>query len=302
MPLAPQHRTPAGAFLTGREVFNMAWIESHQTLLRHPKVIRLAALLKIHKAQAIGHLHILWWWSLDYAPDGDLSAFTSQEISLAAEWSGNRDGFKKALMECGWIDNDSNLHDWHDYAGKLVEHREKERQRKKTERDRKNVRSTSAGHPKDVRETSCATVQNSTVPNSTVPRTDAGRGQAAVPEPSKKQAATPPLIVDEWEGLPLELNTDAFKAAWGDYLRYRAEKRLAKLKPLSIHAQWAEMKLWGDSGAIQAMRETIRQGWQGIFPPKSPPQTAATRKEATASKEFRLRPEETPKAWRPGNK
>ena len=51
----------------------MAWIESHQELRHHYKTKRLARELKVTVAAAIGHLHCLWWWAIDFAPDGDLS-------------------------------------------------------------------------------------------------------------------------------------------------------------------------------------------------------------------------------------
>lgn len=112
----------------------MAWIESHQELARHPKVSRLARILKINKAQAIGHLHLLWWWTLDFSPTGDLSAFTSCELGSAAEWQSDGDQFKKALIDTGLMDADGRIHDWHEYAGKLVDRRTKDRERKRVQR------------------------------------------------------------------------------------------------------------------------------------------------------------------------
>ena len=50
----------------------MAWIESHQGLERHPKVLRLASDLGIPLDSALGRLHRFWWWVLEYALDGDL--------------------------------------------------------------------------------------------------------------------------------------------------------------------------------------------------------------------------------------
>jgi len=110
------------------------WIESHQTLARHPKVIRLAARLKINRAQALGHLHLLWWWTLDFSPEGDLSVFSAPEIALGAEWSGDGEEFLAALQQTGWIDEDLSLHDWEDYAGKLLQRRRRNTQRKQEAR------------------------------------------------------------------------------------------------------------------------------------------------------------------------
>lgn len=122
----------------------MAWIKSHQELRNHPKTCRLARFCGIPTAQAIGHLHILWWSALDYAADGDLSTLDDEEIAALAGWDGNATEFVKALCKAGFIDESDGgyaIHDWGEYAGKLVDDREKKREqdrdRAKAYRDRK---------------------------------------------------------------------------------------------------------------------------------------------------------------------
>ena len=134
----------------------MAWIESHQALGRHPKVARLAARVRACRPQVIGHLHYLWWWALDFAPSGDLSAFSSEEIAAGSEWNGDADLWLAALKECRWIDDDSCLHDWDEYAGRLIKERERDKERKRVQR-------MSAGCPPDGGRT--AGVPNPTQPN-----------------------------------------------------------------------------------------------------------------------------------------
>ena len=153
----------------------MAWIESHQSLGTHLKLRRLARELRIHRAQAIGHLHFLWWWALDNAPTGNLSALAPAEIAEVAEWPGSEDVFVAALKACGWIDDDGMIHDWMEYAGYLLQQREKDKQRKREARNKdpkppadgppKPVRRTSDGHPADGGRT--AVVPNPTQPHPT---------------------------------------------------------------------------------------------------------------------------------------
>ncbi len=131
-------------------------------------MLRLAARVRACGPQVIGHLHYLWWWALDYAPDGDLSRFAAQEIAAAAEWNGDPDLWLAALGETGWIDPDGHLHNWHDYAGKLAEARARDRERKRVERIRARAQDrsppTSDGCPVDVRRTStgCPALHNTT--------------------------------------------------------------------------------------------------------------------------------------------
>lgn len=149
----------------------MAWIESNQELGRHPKSKRAARILNISVPAIIGHLHFLWWWCLEYAQDGDLSDYDVQDIADAANWEGDPEEFVQALLDCGpgdslgFLERDEyghlHVHDWMDYAGRLIEKRQANAKRMKNAR-KKNVQQT-------CDERAGATVPNRTVPNRTVP-------------------------------------------------------------------------------------------------------------------------------------
>jgi hypothetical protein len=111
----------------------MAYIESHQELGRHPKTEQVAELLSISVPAVMGHLHLLWHWALDFAQDGDISEFSHKVIAKKAMWDGDPDALVDALLNCGTsktkgflertTDGRLLIHDWYDYAGKLVEKR-----------------------------------------------------------------------------------------------------------------------------------------------------------------------------------
>ncbi len=138
----------------------MTWIESHQSLQRHPKTIALARLLHISRAAAIGHLHCLWWWAMDYAPDGDLRDVADSTLADACEYRGS-----PALLVCsliaargpsghGFVDEDRSIHDWDQYAGRLLDKRRSDAERKRKERGRPadigaDVQRMSDGRPAD---------------------------------------------------------------------------------------------------------------------------------------------------------
>jgi len=69
--------------------------------------------------------------------------------------------------------------------------------------------------------------------------------------------------------LPVLLDTDEFRKVWEDYTAYRKQAKLRRLAPMSVRDQWAEMEGWGHDEAVEAIRTTIRKGWQGIFKPKA---------------------------------
>jgi len=101
----------------------MAWIESHSTLARHPKTLRLARRLGVSVPTAIGHLHLLWWWALEFAESGDLSVYEPDDIADACEWKGDGRQFWEALIEVRFLDACGAIHDWYEYAGRLLEQR-----------------------------------------------------------------------------------------------------------------------------------------------------------------------------------
>lgn len=136
----------------------------------------LATRLGISVPQAIGHIHLLWWWALDYCKDGYLTRYR-EYIPMAAQWEGEGEEFTKALIEFGWvdeIDDELIIHDWMEWTGKLETVREADRERKRKARNSNNsknsanrewdwdgrddsldnttsdVRRTSVGSPEDV--------------------------------------------------------------------------------------------------------------------------------------------------------
>ena len=155
----------------------MAWIESNQTLARHPKAIKAARNLGISVPTVVGHLHFLWWWCLEYANDGDLSKFDALDIAVAAGWEGDAGDFVTALVECGPGDSMGFLeqtdlglaiHDWMDYAGRLIEKRQANTKRMQSARA-KHVRNTGETCATHVQGLPYPTVPNPTVPNPTLP-------------------------------------------------------------------------------------------------------------------------------------
>ena len=144
-----------GEMVAERMVPLLAWIESHQSLLNHPKTLAASAILKIDKVKLIGHLHCLWWWALDVADvDGKFPPrCTAQVIAQGALWRGKAEVFISALCDAGFIDEDDQsqrLHDWYEYAGKLNAKRAANKERMKEKR---------AGHVQDTTDARAAHVQ-----------------------------------------------------------------------------------------------------------------------------------------------
>ena len=99
----------------------MAWIQLHQSLITHRKIMKLKKLLNIRTPMAVGYLCLLWLWSLDNAQDGDLSTLTPSELSVICDYRGkDPKNLVRALQDAGFLNSDMSIHDWFDYSGKLI--------------------------------------------------------------------------------------------------------------------------------------------------------------------------------------
>ena len=147
----------------------MSWIESHQSLRDHPKVFLLADGMGWDIDLAIGKLHRLWWWCLDYAIDGDLRKHSHGCIGRGMGVSGPEcDKVVGILMESGWLDNEPYLriHGWWDYVGKFLQSRYSKTPEKWQEIQAKynSIVKPNGNHTETIRIPASHTVPNRTLP------------------------------------------------------------------------------------------------------------------------------------------
>jgi hypothetical protein len=72
--------------------------------------------------------------------------------------------------------------------------------------------------------------------------------------------------------IPPELDTEEFRAAWGEWKADRAARRIKPFTPGGEQGQFRKLAKFGPAVAVLAIRESIAQGWQGLFPEKIPKQ------------------------------
>ena len=194
----------------------MAWFEFHQSLVPHRKLYTLAGKLRVSRPTAAGHLAFLWSWSLDNAPDGDLTNVDPHVLKLAADWPKKAGDFIQACIESGFIDEAHErrtIHDWDVYAGRLVGQRAANAERMKAARAAQRAKHVQGLRAKHVQ----GLPTDST--NSTVPTTPAAAGAREQP-PDAQRAITAwerqspgsinPTILDALDGWLL----DGIPIAW----------------------------------------------------------------------------------------
>jgi hypothetical protein len=117
-------------------------------LRKHPKLARLCNDLKITPFDAIGRLHVFWWWCIDYAPTGRLDKFDAPQLADAAEWKDAPEQFVQALVNANFLDDVDgvlSVHDWLDFCGELVKQRC--RRLKEKRRTLRHVLPSKSRHP-----------------------------------------------------------------------------------------------------------------------------------------------------------
>jgi hypothetical protein len=124
------------------------WIPSQAGLRGNPKTRRAARALGIPVPHLVGHLHCLWWWALEYAPDGDVEDFEHEDLADAAGWEGDAEAFVAALFDAGakgragFLAQENGrlvIHDWEDNQGSQYRGRILAAQRKRAQREREGV-------------------------------------------------------------------------------------------------------------------------------------------------------------------
>ncbi len=196
-----------------------AWIQSHQSLRDHPKTRRLARRDGVGGIRgAVGLLHCLWWWCLDYAPDGDLSRYDAEDIAIACEWEGDPDTLVSMLVETGFLSDDGGslqVHDWNDYGGKLLERRERNAEQMRRARAR--------------RKNDCSEQTNAHVYNTLKTRDDTCRPREEKRREEKTRELNPLATADALADADDDVIDVDFEEWWGTYGRVGSKADAARL-------------------------------------------------------------------------
>ena len=120
----------------------MAWIELHDTLPDHDKVITVAEALKMDKDLVVGKLVRLWTWAINNREDGRFRARDVETIAEVMRVRIKPQRLVDALVEARLLDFDGEtytIHGWDERVGMLLAKRETARAktRERVQRHRK---------------------------------------------------------------------------------------------------------------------------------------------------------------------
>lgn len=109
----------------------MAWIEVHDTLPDHPKVLRAAKALKLDSDALVGKLVRLWVWALGNREDGVLNDLDADRLDVIMQYKGKASALLEALVENRLLDalpdEHYMIHDWDEHVMMLRDKREEKR-------------------------------------------------------------------------------------------------------------------------------------------------------------------------------
>ena len=106
------------------------WIELHDNLPDHPKIVKLAALTKMDRDLARAKLERLWLWALTNRLSGALSYDDVLLLTDVMRIKGDPQKMVDALVACGLLEDTGDgyyIHDWDEHAGALIERKEEQR-------------------------------------------------------------------------------------------------------------------------------------------------------------------------------
>jgi hypothetical protein len=174
-------------------------------------------------------------------------AMTSATLKAVCHYLVDADKLESAMLEAGFIRRDGDMlivHEWDQYNASLFANWSNGKK---------------GGRPKNK--------ENPRVSDGIPMDNPSGTHQEPIREDKKRE--------EEIE-IPASLQTSKFRQAWSEYLDYRKASRLKPLQPASIKAQLLKLSEIGHDTAIEAITNSIANGWQGIHPPKkNHPQTEA---------------------------
>ena len=71
----------------------------------HPKLLELCDILGCRRPTAVGYLELLWHFTANYAPRGDIGRFSDHWIESACDWTGPHGKLLAALIKVGYVDH-----------------------------------------------------------------------------------------------------------------------------------------------------------------------------------------------------
>ena len=236
----------------------------------HPKTIHLADILGLERWGAVGIIETLLHWCRQYAIQGNVGKWSDKAIADGIGWRGDPDKLICALVLAQYLDRNDDpliritIHDIEKHADNTWKQNLEDAGLKWW--NGKKARNDKVGRPKGVKRTE----KNSRKTPDKLQNLELKTPQPEPkPEPKPVEtegAASPALPPQPVLKMPEVLNNANFRAAWSDWIAQRKALKIKSYTPQGAQAQLDRIAMWGSDGAIAAIRHSIAQNSQGIYP------------------------------------
>lgn len=230
------------------------WIKMRKCLLTDPRIVRIMSATNADKFRTLGGLFAVWCLFDEQTIDGYLPYYTPEHLDDIVGFP----GIAQAMVSVGWLEVTTEgltAIEFLKHNGQTAKRRASESVRKMSARNAdkrpQNVRSESrqnAGLEKRREEKKKEDIKTPLAP--------VGGTDASKPTPTKPQLAELPLP-----------HSEQFAQTWEEWIEYRKSRRLT-LGPATLARQLKDLASLSEASAIQCVEDSIRNGWQGLFPEK----------------------------------
>jgi hypothetical protein len=228
----------------------LAWIELHNSIWTHPKIKPLAEALNIDRMLAAAYLIRFWTWAIEHIEcvDGEITHLSYEDISAAAGWRKSADKFVEALIRSHWFDRKDEklyIHDWNDFAGRLIRKRISDRERKRNNNSDdipQEIADNSDGIPTEF---AASTVPNRTIDTnvSLCPNTNSDENTKKRKTPIFDHESDPYRLAAELSRMIHENNAAAKQQTERDLQRWaKAIELMLRLDKRTAEQAWSVMK------------------------------------------------------------
>lgn len=213
------------------------WLKVEETTPEKPEILVMSGLLGLDPEIVFTKCFKLWRWASNSSVDGVIENVQPDLLDSLFHCP----GFSQALLKVGWLQIRS---------GSLIIPRFDRHLGQSSKR-----RALTAKRVAKSKKQKGNADGNAKVTLNALPKEEKRR------EEKKGKKKPNPLP------LPPSLDTEEFRCAWADWHQYRKERRNS-LTPSTEKEQLAYLEQLGPFQAIQSIRRSIRQGWQGLFEPE----------------------------------
>jgi DnaD/phage-associated family protein len=198
----------------------MAWIELHDTLPDHPKVIALAEVLGRDKDLISGKLIRLWLWALSNRESGEFRAQDTATVAEVMRFKGKPQRLIEAMVASRLLDPTEHgyaIHGWVERVGMLLDKRERVRAQ-----TRERVRKHRGSGNGECNALHCAEGNASNA--ATVPKPYLGTDEEEDPTVGHHRAR------DEWHDATLHAVKRAYRGSFGREPTPEEAREIAEIK------------------------------------------------------------------------